>query len=221
MAAPRTVQFYLDFVSPYTWMALMQAERFAADHGVCWELRPVVYAALLQANGLVGPVEVESKRRYTFRDVERSAHEMGLGLAGPPEHPFRSLEALRVAFLYRQEVQALRLAVRLSDACWGQGRRLTDSGVLAEIVTEVGLDATRLESRIAEPVVKDGLRALTEQALDQGVFGVPTFVVDGELFWGHDRLHTLARHLAGEGPPDSRSSERILNRPGVARKRAR
>lgn len=217
----RSVPFYLDFVSPYTWLGLMQAEQFAADRAIAWEVRPVVYAALLQANGLVGPAETESKRRYTFRDVVRSAHELGLRLSGPPEHPFRSLDALRVAFSFRQEPQALRLAVRLSDACWGEGRRLTDPAVLAEIVTEVGLDASRLEKRIAQPEVKQGLRALTDEALAQGVFGVPTFVLDGELFWGHDRLGQLARKLAGQGPPESGLTRKILERPqGVVRKGA-
>ena len=113
MTATRTAHFYLDFVSPYSWLALMQAERFAAEHGVHWEVRPVVYAALLQANGLVGPVEVPAKRRYTLRDVVRCAHELGLRLNGPPEHPFRSLEALRTAYLFRQEPRSLQLAVRL------------------------------------------------------------------------------------------------------------
>src|SRR5256885_127511 len=61
------VQFYLDFVSPYSWLALMQAEHFAVEHGVHWEPRPVVYAALIDAHGLIGPVETPAKRRYTFR----------------------------------------------------------------------------------------------------------------------------------------------------------
>src|SRR5262245_17075723 len=136
--------FYLDFVSPYTWMALMQAEPFAAEHRLTWEPRPVVYAALLEAHGLVGPVETEAKRRYTFQDVARCAHRRGLHLAGPPEHPFRSLEALRTLELFRREPQALTLAVRLSDACWGAGRRLTDLDVLRDVVSEVGLDAREL-----------------------------------------------------------------------------
>ncbi len=221
MTATRIAQFYLDFVSPYSWLALMQAERFAAEHSVRWEVRPVVYAALLQANGLVGPAEVAAKRGYTLRDVVRCAHELGLRLEGPPEHPFRSLEALRTAYLFRQEPQGLQLAVRLSDACWGEGRRLSDPDVLVEIVNDVGLDATRLAQRIADPAVKRGLRELTDEALSRGVFGVPTFVVDGEPFWGHDRLDHVARHLAGAGPPSSGLTEKLLARPrGVVRKGA-
>lgn len=215
-----TLPFYLDFISPYTWLALMQAERFAEDHGVGWEPRPVVYAALLDAHGLVGPAETPAKRRYTFQDVARSSHRLGLRLCGPPEHPFRSLDALRTLYLFRREPQALRLAVRLSDACWGDGRSLTDLAVLRDVVAHVGLDPADLAQRISAVEVKQGLRELTDEALRQGVFGVPTFAYGEELFWGHDRLEHLAARLAGTIPPVSDLARDLLDRPhGVDRRR--
>ena len=73
----REIQFHLDFVSPYSWLALLRAEEFGGRHGVRWDLRPVVYAALLDAHRLVGPVETEAKRRYTFEDVARCARRRG------------------------------------------------------------------------------------------------------------------------------------------------
>lgn len=221
MAEKRTVPFYLDFISPYSWMALMQAERFAAEHGFQWEMRPVVYAALLDAHGLTGPAETPAKRRYAFHDVVRCAQSLGLKFEGPPEHPFRSLEALRTLYAFRDDPAALRLAVRLSDACWGEGRSLADPRVIREAVASVGLDATALDRRIAEDAVKQGLRRTTEAAIRLGVFGVPTFVVDDELFWGHDRLDHLARRLSGEVPPSVELVRSFLARPrGVDRRRA-
>jgi 2-hydroxychromene-2-carboxylate isomerase len=217
----RTAAFHLDFISPYTWLALTRAETFAARHGVRWEMHPVVYAALLDAHGLVGPAETPAKRRYTFHDVVRAARHLGLHFAGPPAHPFRSLEALRTLFLFRRDPLALRLAVGLSDACWGEGKPLTDMTVIRDVVCGVGLDATGLEQRIADPEVKRGLHEMTDQARQLGVFGVPTFALDGELFWGHDRLDHLARRLEGEAPPPPEVAESFLARPrGVDRKRA-
>src|SRR5436309_15055247 len=151
MEAP-IVRFYLDFVSPYSWLALMQAEPFAVEHGVHWEPRPVVYAALLDAHGLIGPVETPAKRRYTSQDVARSAHRLGLRLAGPPEHPFRSLEALRTLYLFRREPQAFRLAVQLSDACWGEGKSLNELDVIRDVVTRFGLSPEGLEQRVSSMV---------------------------------------------------------------------
>lgn len=214
--ARERVSFYLDFVSPYTWLVLTQAERFAGEHGIVWDLRPVVYAALLDAHGLVGPVEVPAKRRYTFEDVARCAHRLGVRLSGPPAHPFRSLEALRTLYVFRKEPQALRLAVRLSDACWGEGKSLTNLDVLREVVAGVGLDSGGLEERISSSEAKRGLRELTEEAVRQGVFGVPTFLCDGELFWGHDRLEHLAARLAGTLPPARELVGDLLERPSGA-----
>lgn len=217
------VTLYFDFVSPYSWLALSQAESFAERHGVVWDLRPVVYAALLDARGLVGPAEVEAKRRYTFHDIARCAKELELDLVGPPEHPFRSIEALRTVCLFADEPRALALAAGLAHACWREGRSLTDLSVLTEVVANVGLDATGLGERIGNPAVKDQLRANTEQALEAGVFGVPTFVHRNEMFWGHDRMRHLADHLEGSGctPESASRAEEMLSRPrGVDRKRA-
>ena len=208
-----TVTFYLDFISPYTWLALMQSHDFAEEHGISWELRPVVYAAMLDAHGLVGPAETAAKRRYTFHDIVRLARVHGLKFAGPPSHPFRSIEALRTLFLFRDSEQALELAVRLSNACWGEGRDLTDAGVLGTVVEEAALDATDLEARLSTPEVKQGLRALTEEAIARGVFGVPTFLHGQEMFWGHDRLDLLATSLAGGSTPENVQADAFLHRP--------
>ena len=197
MRADDPVTFYLDFVSPYSWLALMQAERFAEVHRIEWQIRPVVYAVLLADHGLVGPVEVEAKRRYTFHDVARCADRLDLQFNGPPEHPFRSLEALRTLQLFTDSPETLRLAVRLANICWGEGRSLTDPAVIAGVVEQVGLDPRALSERIAAEGNKQALRATTETARSRGVFGVPTFVLGRELFWGHDRLDHLARRLAG------------------------
>ncbi len=214
-----TITFYLDFISPYTWLALMQSKGFAEEHGIDWDLRPVVYAALLDTHGLVGPAETKAKRRYTFHDITRLAQAHGLKFVGPPSHPFRSLEALRTLFLFREDPQALELAIRLSNACWGEGRDLTDPGVLRAVVDEVGLDAANLEQRISTPETKHGLRALTEDAIARGVFGVPTFLHGEEMFWGHDRLDQLAASLTGETPPVAAKADAFLRRPRGADRR--
>lgn len=221
MAAHTRVALYFDFVSPYSWLALTQVESFGTRFGVEWSLRPVVYGALLDAHGLIGPAEVEVKRRYTFHDVARCAFELGLRVQGPPAHPFRSLDALRTVCLFLEDPRALSLAVALADACWAAGRPLTDLGVVGDVVNAVGLDGTGLAGRIADPAVKGTLRALTDSALRAGVFGVPTFELRGELFWGHDRMEALARRLEGGPAPDAGWVEQALARPrGTDRKQA-
>ncbi|CAN5772286.1 hypothetical protein BH20GEM1_BH20GEM1_14120 [soil metagenome] len=128
-------------------------------------------------------------------------------VAWEPAHPFRSLDALRVATLFGDDPRALELAVALASACWGEGRDLTDWNVLAEIVGRVGLgspaaagSAADLAALASEPEVKQALQQRTAAAIEAGVFGVPTFELEGELFWGHDRLEHLAARLEGRLP---------------------
>lgn len=212
------VGLYFDFVSPYTWLALETAGDFAARHDLTWELHPVVYVALLRHHGLVGPVETEAKRRYTFADVLRCASRLGLALEGPPRHPFRSIEALRVATLFDGHPRALELARSIAHAIWSEGRDPCDWGVLAAAAEAAGLPADDLEARCADAAVKQLLRASTDEAIAAGVFGIPTFRAGDTLFWGHDRLEHLADHLAGRHRPDPDRLERLVERPwGVPR----
>lgn len=226
----RRVTFYFDFVSPYSYLALTQAGVFAAAYRVDWRLRPVVYGVLLDESGLVGPVETPTKRAYTIRDVVRSARLLDVPLAGPPRHPFRSLEALRTLCLVQDEPGALRLALRIARSAWGEGRDVTDLAVLAGIVGEESGDGDlgelerldddeELQRRLADPQVKDRLRRNTDEALAAGVFGVPTFVHGGETFWGHDRLPHLGAWLAGHLPAAGELEEEIASRPRGAERR--
>ncbi|MGD8377733.1 MAG: 2-hydroxychromene-2-carboxylate isomerase [Acidobacteriota bacterium] len=218
MPVQQPIRLYFDVVSPYTWLALLEAGAFARRNGIVWDPRPVVYGALLGAWDLVGPVEVPVKRDYTFRDVARCARLLGRRLVGPPAHPFRSVAALRAFLLFRPAVPPLPLAVALADAAWGEGRDLTDPSVLAWVVERAGADPAGLEARLRDDGVKRELHEATEEARARGVFGVPTFEHEGRLFWGHDRLPHLEAVLQGRLPVSPPEVEEVLRRPAGARR---
>ena len=121
--------------------------------------------------------------------------------------------------LFREHPRAIELAAALANACWADGRPLTDPAVIAEVLAAEGFDARDLAARIADPGVKQELRRLTAQALEDGVFGVPSFVWEDELFWGHDRMEHLAERLEGKLPPATREAEAMLARPRGADRR--
>lgn len=214
------VRFYFDFLSPYSWLALMQAPEFSTAHAVTWDLRPVVFGKLLDAHGLTGPGEVEVRRQVMGRDIARCAALLGLPFRGPPAHPFRSLEALRTACLFRESPHLLDLCIALSHAAWGEGRDLADVEVIAAIVTACGLDAHRLPERLQDPSLKDQLRRQTQQAIDQGVFGVPSFVYRDEIFWGQDRMPHLAARIEGRLPTSEETVRDYLARPRALDRKA-
>jgi 2-hydroxychromene-2-carboxylate isomerase len=128
---------------------------------------------------------------------------------------------LRVVCSFQDEPAVLGLAVGLADACWGGGRPLTDPDVLEKVTAAAGFDAQDLERRISRPEIKGRLRENTETAVGHGVFGVPTFLHGGQLYWGHDRLSHLADHLEGKGPDEVVEAGRMLDRPRGADRRRR
>lgn len=191
------VRLYFDFISPYSYLALSQAVTFSERYGIEWEIRPILYAAILEATGLVGPAEQPIKRRYTAHDIIRAADRLGVPLVGPPAHPFNPLMALRTTCLYQDHPRGIELAVELATLCWGQGRSPTEYEVLEQALQATALETPDLADRITAPSTKALLKENTAQALAAGVFGVPTFLWQGEVFWGHDRMDHLADRLAG------------------------
>lgn len=198
------LRFHFDFLSPYAYLAWSRVHPIAARHGREVEPVPVLFAGLLAAHGTRGPAEVEAKRRYLARDVLRIASAWGVPIAAPPALSFRSLSALRLATLPMDGATRRALIDRVFAGTWVRGEDVADDATLAAIAREVGLGDDALE-RAASREVKDALRRATDQAVSAGVFGVPTILVDGEMFWGCDSLPHLERHLTGELALDPRA----------------
>ena len=195
------VRFFFDFVSPYAYVAWTQIHRIVEAHGRAVEPVPVLFAGLLDAHGTKGPAEVPAKRVYVFKDASRKAHAFGLPpLAPPPSHPFNPLLALRLCSLPQPAAQRRRLIDALYAATWAGGGGVDAPERVRTILERLGLDAAAMLAAAAQPEVKATLKASTDAAIAAGVFGVPTALVDGELFWGVDALPHLDEFLAGRDP---------------------
>jgi 2-hydroxychromene-2-carboxylate isomerase len=193
------IDFHFDYISPYAYLAWTQIHALAARHGRAVRPVPTLFAALLDHGKTKGPAEIPAKRVWVFKDTVRTARKLGVPFSPPPHHPFKPLLALRVSSLVDGEPQK-RLIDGLYAATWGGGPGVEDPAVVARIATEAGLDGPALVQQAQSPEAKDKLRLATERAIAAGVFGVPTMVVDGELFWGLDAFGHLDTFLAGEDP---------------------
>lgn len=196
-----SIRFYFDFISPYAFLAWTQMPSIAKRHGGTLEPIPVLFAALLDKNGQKGPAEIPSKRRYLFKDVARKAWRLGVtNLAPPVAHPFNPLTALRVS----GSVDDLELRVQVIDALykavWTRRMAIDSPEAVTAVLNDAGLDGAKLTSAATSQEAKDRLRANTEAALSNNVFGVPTIVVDGELFWGTDTLIDVESFMKGDLP---------------------
>lgn len=212
-----TVTFYFDPVSPYAWLSTVALERIEAA-GAEVAFQPVLFAGLLNAHGQKGPAEVPAKRQYIFRDVMRESARLGLEFKGPPGHPFNPLQALRMCLALTAQDQRRRFALAVMNACWEGGEDVSQSAVLVRIADEFGLDGAALQLAAQQPEMKAQLAADTDNAIACGVFGVPTFRVDDELFWGGDRIDALIRHLQGERINEQSLAD-FLAKPPLAERR--
>lgn len=200
MAKP--IEFYFDFSSPYSYIASEQIEALAARYGQTVEYKPLLLGAVFKASGgapltdLYGP-----KARYAVRDFARSAHHAGVPYRQPSRFPIASLAAKRsVVWLqqHRPELTAPFIHA-VYRAFFVDDRDISDPTVVGDIARAVGIDAQELAAGIQQPEIKDRLRAQVDQAIEAGFFGAPTIIVDGELFWGNDRMPQIERWLA-HGP---------------------
>jgi len=211
--------FYFDFISHNAFLAWAQIHELAAHHGRGLEPVPVLFAAMLEANGQRGPAEIPAKNAWMIRDVLRKAARLGLKLAPPASHPFNPLLALRLVSQPMDADVRRRLIDRLFRAAWCESRSLEDPAVVTAVADESGQDGAALVARCGEPAVKQALRARTEAAIRDGVFGVPSMRVDGELFWGYDDFPHLEQYLRGDDPLDAATLSRWTEvRPSAVRR---
>ena len=199
MATPITL--YFDLVSPYAWLALHAVDAIAQATGRAVIVTPVAFGAILKRHGQPAPVDIPGKRAQIFDDIRWRAAERGLPFTGPPAHPFNPLHGLRLCLAVTDPAIRAVLARQLADAAWSQGRDLQQPQVVLDVAGHCGLPQTWAEAQLTDPGIKQALIDSTGQAADRGVFGVPTFALDGRLFWGNDRIPHLLAAARGEGPP--------------------
>ena len=208
----RTLDWYFDFISPYAYLQCVRFPRLPADTQV--RIKPVLFGALLDHLGTLGPAEVPGKREHTFRQVMWLARRNGVTLKAPPRHPFNPLPALRLAIALGTPMDAV---LRIYEFIWAQGRDASDPAEFAQLATTLGVSDA--EARIGDPAVKAKLKANTEEAIAAGVWGVPTFVADGIPFWGFDAGAMLLDYLTDPTSVTGPEFDRAMNLPaGVQRK---
>ena len=211
----RQADWYFDFISPYPYLQLARLGELPPE--VTVRPVPVLFAGLLGHWGNLGPAEIPAKRRQTYRYCHWLAARRGIPFRTPPRHPFQPLPLLRLAVALDGDLDAVRT---MYAHVWGEGRDPQDMEGLRSLAATLGV--RDLDARIAAPAVKQRLRENTDRAIAQGVFGVPSFVVDGEVFWGDDATGMLIDYLADpEVLPDGEFS-RLADLPvGAARPESR
>jgi 2-hydroxychromene-2-carboxylate isomerase len=188
------ITFYLDFISPYAYLAFEQLPRALMGHSYSVSYKPILFAALLKHHGQLGPAEMPPKRDWTYRQVQWLAHSHGIELQLPASHPFNPLALLRLAVACEASGLPNRYVTEtVLRHVWRGGLEATDPQRLQALTQQLA-PARAVDSE----EVKAQLKAHTDEAIARGAFGVPTFAVDDKLFWGFDALPMLAAYLGGD-----------------------
>jgi 2-hydroxychromene-2-carboxylate isomerase len=197
--SPSPVDFYIDFSSPYSYIASEWIEALAARHSRTVRWHAVLLGVTFQAAELKSPVSHPIKREYSLHDFERSARFAGVPLKIPAKFPIPTQNAARLFWWLQQrgDLTASHWARHCLRAFFARGVDLSDPMALKTLCAEFGLDPADAESVWSDPEWKAHLKDANDAAIARGVFGAPFFMIDGEPFWGNDRRDQIERWLAG------------------------
>ena len=210
------IDFYFDPISPYAYLAFERLPEVLQGLSYSVNYRPVLFAALLAQHGQKGPAEIEPKRAWTFRQVHWLAQQHAIPLHTPTEHPFNPLALLRLALACAPAGKTPNRYVceQILHHVWRQGGNANDPARLTELTARLAPARNPTDAD-----VKQALKDATEQAMALGVFGVPTYAVDGRVFWGLDALPMLRDFMTGHAWFDKSTwAEAGIAPPGVRRK---
>ena len=196
-----SIEFWFDFSSPYSYLASERIDDLAAKHGRKVKWRPVMLGAAFKASGLPLLLSVPLKGDYSKRDIERSARFMDVPYTFPPKFPLATLVAARGYYwLHGQDCgKAREFAHAVFRAYWVAGRDISELPLVLDIAVKLGIDGDAFATAIATTEIKDRVKQETDAAIAKGMFGAPYSMVDGEPFWGADRLPQIDKWLATGG----------------------
>ncbi|HWK68897.1 2-hydroxychromene-2-carboxylate isomerase [Pseudorhodoplanes sp.] len=199
MAGP--IHFYFDFASPYAYCAAGEVEKIGAEFGRAIEWRPILLWAVLKAHGIAPPMDSPVKRAYFLNDMQRSAAFFGLAYRQPAKLPLSSHLAARLfhATAKSEPRLAIALARRLLSAFFAEQKDISDEATVTALAAELGIPADAAADGMKGSLGRSLLESAVQEAVSAGAVGSPYFLVDGEGFFGADRLPQLRWFLGGGG----------------------
>ncbi|UJA01332.1 2-hydroxychromene-2-carboxylate isomerase [Acinetobacter johnsonii] len=193
----KSVEFYFDLGSPYSYLAYYRLLQIVEQQEIQVVYKPILLGGVFKATGNRSPIEIPVKGAYSILDMQRWAEYYQIPMQMNPHFPMNTLTLMRiltgVQLLHLEKFeQVLKL---LFDAMFGTPQNLNEPTVLAEVLKPSGFSVEDIMSMVQSDVVKQKLITETEQAILRGIFGAPTFFVGDEMYWGQDRLHFVEQAL--------------------------
>lgn len=194
----KTLEFYFDFGSPTAYLAYKRLTQLQAAYDLEVIYKPMLLGGVFKAAGNASPVMVPSKGKYMMmHDLPRFQKRYGVTLNFNPNFPINTLPLMRGA-IAAQELNCFdQYATAVFDAIWLKAKNLGDPEIIAETLADAGLDVEALLAKAQDPSIKQALISATEEAVEREIFGAPTMFMDGEMYFGQDRLDFIEEALQG------------------------
>lgn len=196
----KTIDYYFNPLSVWTYMGHRRFEEIARRYGATIAYKPADFGRIFSVSGGV-PVPQRAKQRQIYRlaEIQRFSKFLNIPVVLEPKYyPVPSDIACRMILVAPESAKG-NVAQALMHACWAEERNISDRATQLAILNDLGLDGNALLAAAEGEASKKQLEAVTQEAIDRNVFGAPTYIVDGDLFWGQDRLDFVERKLAGRG----------------------
>jgi 2-hydroxychromene-2-carboxylate isomerase len=187
----KQIEFFFDYLSPFSYLADTQLPAIARRTGAEIAYRPILMGAVMKNVGNAGPLSIPSKAAYNVAEFQRWAKRYGVPARFSPHFPFNTIRVVRAAIAAQQYGRFPAFHSAAFRAIWEQGQDLSKEEALLQLLDEAGIDPALIEG----DDIKNRLRANVDEAVSRGAFGAPTFFVDGEMFWGNDRLDFVEETL--------------------------
>ena len=193
----KTFEFWFDFGSPASYLAWTQLPGIEKDTGAQAQHRPMLLGGVFQATGNQSPATIPVKGKYTFDDFDRFARRYGVPINRNPHFPINTLMLMRgaVGLQLREPDRFMTYCDAMFRAIWIDARNLNDPATVGAVLHAAGFDPAAMLALTQDAEVKDRLKALTQEAVDRGVFGAPVFFVGTQMFWGQDRIDFVKEAL--------------------------
>lgn len=201
MSSKKPVEFWFDFSSPYAYLASAQIEEIADEHGRSVVWRPFLLGAVFKETGAKPNVDNLFKKEYMGRDVPRFARLYEMDFVWPDPFPVSTLIPARIFYWverYKPE-KAADFVGSVFDAFFSRGHNIAEKDVALDVASKIGLDRAVLDEALEDSAIKERLKGINDEAVRRKIFGAPVTVVDGEMFWGADRLWMVEEWLQSGG----------------------
>jgi 2-hydroxychromene-2-carboxylate isomerase len=204
----KRIEFFFDFLSPYSYLAWTWVRKQKYE----FTYTAVTLATIIKAHETKGPAEIEPKRNYLFKDILRFTKLNNIPFTTPKDLPFNSLYALRLALQSSAGEQQKEIIDAIFRAGWEHGLDIGNDDVLKSVLKEKNLYSDDLIEKMESKTARVELKANNEKALKAGLFGVPSFIVDDELFWGNDSTRYLEMYLNELDPLDREKYQQFIEK---------